>query len=256
MIDTHAHLNLKDFRQDLPEVISGCQNLGIEVINVGIDRESSIQAIEIAETNKGFYATAGVHPNNQVRSFEGIDRLVGNEKVVAIGETGLDFHHSDRSENDLSAQIDLMIQHGQLSEKTGKPLVIHCRGAYRELISLLRREMNGAFGLVHAFSGSLDDARELLELGYFLGFGGLIFKMNLDEIIMSTPLDRILMETDSPYLSLSKEIKRNAPHLGLVPILERIAFIKKTSVQEVVSVTVDNAVRLFKLNEHGRVSTQ
>jgi len=256
MIDTHAHLNLKDFGQDLSEVVSGCQDLGIEVINVGIDRESSIQAIEIAETNKGFYATAGVHPNNQARSIEGIDHLAGNEKVVAIGETGLDFYRSDHSENDLRVQIDLMIQHGELSKKTGKPLVIHCRRAYRELISLLRREMNGACGVVHAFSGSLDDARELLELGYFLGFGGLIFKTDLDEIIISTPLDRILMETDSPYLSPAKEIKRNAPHLGLVPVLERIAFIKKTPVQEVVSATVDNAVRLFKLNEHGRVSIQ
>lgn len=255
MIDTHAHLNLREFDGDRNEVIDVCQELNIEVINVGIDYLSSVKAIEIAEEREGFYASAGIHPNTREK-IEIIEPLLAKEKVVAVGETGLDFLRIENDKTEQERQRLLMIQHGELARKHDLPLIIHCRKAYADLLFLLRRDLSDQTGVIHCFSGSLSNARELLNMGYYLGFNGLIFKLNLDEIIESTPLERILTETDSPFLPppFSND-SRNSPHLGLKPVLEKIAFLKKVPVSEVESITVQNAHSLFKLNNHGKIPT-
>ncbi len=255
MIDTHAHLNLKEFDNDRDKVADICQELGIEVINVGIDYLSSVKAIEMAGIYQRFYASAGIHPNTREK-IEKIIPLFSREKIVAVGETGLDFLRAENNKTEQERQRLLMTQHVELSKEHDLPLIIHCRKAYPDLLSLLRRYLTKQSGVIHSFSGSLNDARELLNMGYYLGFNGLIFKLNLDEVIESTPLERILTETDSPFLpppSLNNE--RNAPHLGLKAVLEKIAFLKRIPVSEVESITVQNAYSLFKLKKHGKLST-
>ncbi len=254
MIDTHAHLNSSEFDQDRGEVISFCRDLDIEIINVGVDYESSLQAIEMAK-NGGLYASIGLHPTSRPEPLDNFQDLFNQRKVVAIGETGLDFMQCLNNENEKKRQQDLFNQHGQWAKEYALPMIMHCRQAYRELISMLRKEMLGIPGVIHSFSGTLADARELINLDYYLGFNGLIFKMELDEVIKSTPLDRILIETDSPYLtppSLGR--KRNAPHLGLRIVLEKIAYIKKIPAQEVADITKKNAYKLFQLEKHGGIS--
>jgi len=255
MIDTHAHLNLGEFDGDRNEVADICRKLNIEVINVGIDYLSSIKAIEIAEAREGFYASVGIHPNTQ-EEIEAIEPLFAKRKVVAVGETGLDFLRIKNDKIEQERQRSLMIQHGELARKYKLPLIIHCRKAYVDLLFLLRRNLSDQVGVIHSFSGSLSDARELLNMGYYLGFNGLIFKFNLDEVIESTPIERILTETDSPFLPPPfLNNPRNAPHLGLKAVLEKIAFLKRIPVSEVESITVQNAYSLFKLNNHGKIST-
>lgn len=250
MIDTHAHLNLKDFDQDRLQIISSCQQTGIEVINVGIDYQSSVQAINLAQ-EKGFYASVGIHPNGPSEDPEKLSSLLDQPGVVAIGEMGLDFYRQSDDPAEKNRQQELFLAQGQLARRAGLPLIVHCRQAYPELMLLLRRELKGVPGVVHSFSGSLSEARELLNLGYYLGFNGLIFKQDLGEVITSTPLERMLIETDSPFLpppSLNQS--RNAPHLGLRPVVEKIAFVKKISTAEVIDLTDKNAYHLFQLDKH------
>lgn len=255
MIDTHAHLNLPEFDQDRDKVISACRDLDIEIINVGVDYESSLQAIEMAG-NEGLYASVGLHPTSHPEPIDDFKGLFNRRKVVAVGETGLDFMRCLDNENEKKRQQGLLGQHGQWAKEYGLPMIMHCRQAYRELISMLQEEISGIPGVIHSFSGDLADARELINLNYYLGFSGLIFKLELDEVIKSTPLDHILIETDSPYLtppSLGR--KRNAPHIGLRIVLEKIAYIKKIPAQEVADVTRKNAYKLFQLEKHGGIST-
>ncbi len=250
MIDTHAHLNLKKFDGDRSEVMASCREMDLEVINVGIDYVSSVRAVEIARES-GFYAAAGIHPNGPEESLDIFSPLWEREEVVAVGETGLDFYRQPNNPEEKHRQQRLLYQHGQLARESKRPLILHCRQAYPELIAALRKDLKELDGVVHSFSGSLSDARELLQLGYYLGFSGLIFKLDLDEVIKSTPLERILVETDSPYLpppSLNQ--KRNAPHLGLRPVLEKIAFVKKIPVSEMIEKTQENAQQLFKLKKN------
>ncbi len=250
MIDTHAHLNLEDFDQDRLKIISLCQQSGIKVINVGIDYQSSQRAIDLAQ-EKGFYASVGLHPNSTPEDPASLITLLDQPGVVAVGETGLDFYRQSNDPAEKIRQQDLLLIHAQLAHRFQRPMIIHCRQAYPELLVLLRRELSGVPGVIHSFSGSLDEARILLNLGYYLGFNGLIFKQNLDEVIRSTPLERMLMETDSPFLSPpSLDQNRNAPHLGLRPVVEKIAFIKQISAAEVIDLTDKNAYDLFQLEKY------
>lgn len=250
MIDTHAHLNLEDFDQDRLKIISLCQQSNIKVINIGIDYQSSQRAIDLAQ-EKGFYASVGLHPNSAAEDPARLVSLLDQPGVVAIGETGLDFYRCPNNPAEKIRQQDLLLVHGQLAHRFNYPMIIHCRQAYSKLLILLRRELSGIPGVIHSFSGSLNEARVLLNLGYYLGFNGLIFKQNLDEVIRSTPLERMLIETDSPFLSPpSLSQKRNAPHLGLRPVVEKIASIKQISAAEVIDLADKNAYDLFQLEKH------
>jgi len=253
MIDTHAHLNLAEFDQDRDGMMTACREMELEVINVGIDRSSSVKAIELAQ-NPGFYASVGVHPGSDPELIQNCQDLLNQPKVVAIGETGLDFLRFPDDLNEHQRQQELFEEHGRLAAEHNLPLIIHCRKAYRQLISLLSLEMKGLPGVIHSFSGGLSEARELLDLGYYLGFSGLIFKLELSEVIKSTPLERILIETDSPYLAPpSLNQKRNTPQSGWRIVLEKVASIKQIPAQEVVQITDQNAYHLFQLEKHGGI---
>ncbi len=206
-VDSHAHLNLLPEGYPPQETLNRAIDQGLlSLINVGTDLDRSRESIALAERFSNVYATVGLHPGESVHwSFalaEELDRLAGSEKVVAIGETGLDFAWPEPSresqEEAFSGQIRIAAKHDL-------PLVIHGRDAFAELFRILKSHtLPSRPGVFHCFTGDLDAARQALDLGFYLSFSGIItFKnaQSLREVIRQVPLDRILVETDCPYLA-------------------------------------------------------
>ncbi len=220
LYDTHAHLNGPSFAEDLPAVIERANAAGVTTINaIGYDLESSRRVVEIAHGYSGVYASVGIQPNDVRDAAPGdwdeIIKLAADSRVVALGETGLD-RYWDHSP--FAQQQDYFDRHLCLSQSTGLPVVIHMRECEAEVITMLRaaRSRGPVAGVMHSFTGTLEGMRECLELGLFISFAGMVtFKKNdeLREIARSVPLDRLLVETDSPYLSPEpmRKMKRNEP---------------------------------------------
>ena len=182
------------------------------------------------------------------RSFRRLKDLTADPKVVAVGETGLDFYynHSPRQ-----IQIEIFCRFIHMARETGLPLVVHNREAQREVVEILRREGKGDLrGVVHCFTGNYEDAREILDMGFYLSFTGIITFKNADslrEVVRKLPLDRVLVETDSPYLApVPYRGKRNEPAFVRY-VAEALAQVKGLSLQEVAQATTDNARKLFAI---------
>ncbi len=235
IIDSHSHLNFQAFNQDREEVIKKCLKKDLLTINVGSNYLTSCQAVKMAR--KGVYASVGLHPihvEKEEFKFKKFKELALNDYVVAVGETGFDFL---RNKN-VKKQKEVFFQHLKLAEELNLPLIIHCRKAHDELLEILPDKV---FGVVHCFTGSLSQAKKYLEKGLFLGFTGIIFKLNLDRVIKEIPLERMLVETDCPYLG---DKERNDPFF-VEKVIERIDEIKRSS--EVGKVTFQNAKKLFSI---------
>ena len=271
LIDTHAHLDDKRFRQDIDAVIERAFQSGVKsIITVGADAASSKAAIEIARRTEGIWATAGVHPSGAGGVQTDLARLyelAAAPEVVAVGEIGLDYYWDTNpprvvQQHAFEAQLDL-------AASAGKPVVIHIRDkggpqhredridAYADTLAILRawllahREIRLP-GVLHCFSGDLAFADDALELGFYLGIDGPVTYPNahdLRSVVAGLPLDRLLLETDCPYLTpQARRGKRNEPaYLGY--IAEKIAETKGISVEQVARVTTANAERLFGLKE-------
>ncbi|HPD19883.1 MAG TPA: TatD family hydrolase [Candidatus Pacearchaeota archaeon] len=244
MIDTHAHLNFSQFDKDRKEIIDQCLGKGISLINVGTDYQNSEQAVALAkEYEKGVWASIGLHPLdvNQGFDYEKYKSL-GREKIKAIGETGLDYWFKPGKEKK-EKQQNVFLKHIVLAEELKLPLIIHCRVAFADVYSILKETK--VKGVLHCFTGALADLEKFLALGYFIGFNGIIFKMDLKKAIAETPLERMLLETDCPFLSPPGFDQRNSP-LSLEIIGKEIARIKGISLEEVLTKTESNALGLFK----------
>lgn len=265
MIDTHIHLDFKEFDPDREETIKRFFDSGGEkLINVGCDLASSEQSVELAEKNKNIFASVGVHPHDAEKLSAGVleklEELVVNKKVVAIGEIGLDFFR-DLSPREI--QIEAFKAQLELAEKYRKPTIIHCREAYVDLVDILKSYKTADWrGVTHCFLGSWPIAEELLKMGFYLGFTGAItypkkrllkdpLGMNFNtepeifRVIKNTPLDRILIETDCPYLApVPMRGKRNEPSFVRY-VAEKIAELKSVSFKEVEKATSENARKLF-----------
>jgi TatD DNase family protein len=276
MIDTHAHLNFKAFDKDRDKVIQGCLKENIWMINVGTNFLSSKKAVEIAqEYKRGVYASIGLHPINieqEVRSkkeenikpedileraldYEKYKKLAQNEKVVAIGEIGLDYYLKPKAKRKLKEfkdkQKEIFLKQLALAEEFDLPVIFHCRMAHPEFMELLKQKFvnQKIKGVIHCFTGNLEQAKQYLKMGLYLGFNGIIFKLNLDEVIKNTPLDRILVETDSPYLAPPKfNSQRNDPR-GVKFVIKKIAQIKNKSFKKIAQITTKNASQLFGFNK-------
>ncbi len=253
MFDTHAHLNFPDYDKDREEVIKRCLDNNIFVINVGTNLKESKAVLSLAERyDKGVYASVGLHPLYTEEGFT--DRcyreLAENKKVVAIGETGLDHKYIKNDKGDVAkAQEDIFRKHITLARELKLPLILHCRMAHRKLISILKDEVKSnkkIKGVLHCFSGSVKEAREYLELGLYIGVNGIIFKMNLKEALKLVPLERMVLETDCPFLSPKKEVKRNEP-LFLDVIAEKVAEMREEEKEKIVAVTTKNVKELFEI---------
>jgi len=251
-IDSHCHLNMDKFTLDYKEVIKRAFNNNIgAIINVGADLVSSKKAIEIAnEYEKGIYATVGLHPGDakdEVLDEAQITELANYKRVVAIGEIGLDYS----GENiDKDAQLKLMDRQVQIAQKLQKPIVFHCRDAYDDLISYFGSHSSKISAVVHCYTGDWEHAQKFLELGFYLSFTGIITFTKDEEqikVVRNTPLNRILIETDAPWLAPEPyRGKRNEPSY-VIEAAKKIAEIKGISLEEVASQTTKNAIDLFKL---------
>jgi len=241
LVDTHSHLNFKSYDEDRDEVIKRTRDEGVVCIDIGTDYQASKKAVELAETNKNMFAAIGVHPTDSDDKFskEKFIELAKSKKVVAIGEIGLDYYHKTPKE----AQKELFLQQLDLAEELDLPVIIHCRDAFGDVYEILKtRKLRG---VVHCFSDGLDEAKKYLDLGFYLGINGVIFKQNLDEVIKNVPLDKILLETDCPFLTPPMaENKRNEP-IFVKYVAEKVAELKGISFEEVASATTENAKALF-----------
>ena len=284
-IDAHTHTQFAAYDEDRNDVIERALNAGIAMVNVGTNKETSESAVHLAEKYLGgVYVAVGIHPTHASGSShhdkketnlppeelgEVFDRdfykqLATHEKVVAIGECGLDYFRVDSEKLNVTSekQKEVFIKHIELAHGVGKPLMIHCRSAFPDLIELLTlniKLLNPIPGIIHFFSGTKEDAKALLELGFYFTFGGVITFLprlaersrgeagvkDYDEIIKSIPIDRILSETDAPYVTPAPyRGKRNEPSY-VVKVVERLADLKGVSLDEMAEQILKNARAIF-----------
>lgn len=263
LIDTHTHTNFDAFKDDYKEVIDRALGENIWLINVGSDLATSKRAVEIAnEYKEGVYAAVGLHPTESGEDFNEQEflKLTQNEKVVAIGETGLDFFRVKSEEGKEKSIIDkqkeLFIKHIELAQKVGKPLIVHCRDAHNDLFEILQAQFGEVRppveveprGVMHFFTGTLEQARKYIDLGFYISFSGVItFAKDYDIIVKELPLDKILTETDAPYVSPTPmRGKRNEPSY-VKYVAQKIADLRGVPIEEVERQTTENAKNLFNL---------
>ncbi|MEK7657808.1 MAG: TatD family hydrolase [Patescibacteria group bacterium] len=259
LIDAHCHLQFPAFDRDRDETIRRAFKNNIGIINAGANKESSKKAVELARKYpQGLWAAVGLHPTEkEVFDYEFFKKLALDKKVIAIGECGLDYYRIKNNELGIrNLQKEVFIKHIELANELKKSLMIHCRDAFDDLIEILKTRLHYdramdeklAPGVLHFFTGSLDDAKKLLAIGFYFTFGGLItFNRSFDEIIKFIPLERILLETDAPYVAPEPyRGKRNEP-LYVIEIAKKMAEIKNVSFNEVARQTTENALNLFKI---------
>ncbi len=247
LIDTHSHLNFEAFENDLDEVVSRCISDDVWVVNAGSQYNTSKKAIEIAKKNKIMFAAVGLHPIHARDDFNVDDyrNLAKSDKVVAIGEIGLD-RYKDYGQF-IDKQKEIFVQQLNLAKELNLPAIIHCRMARNDLLEILQNEKYKIKGVIHCFTGTWEEAKKYLDLDFYLGFNGIMYKFDLKEVIEKTPLDRILIETDCPYLTPPQAgVERNEP-IFVKYIAQEIAKIRKISFQEVAVATTKNAKNLFKM---------
>lgn len=218
LVDTHCHLHMDDYRDDRREVIQRAKEQGIGwMVTVGIDLADSEKALALARSDPSILCTVGIHPHAagevDERDFEMLEALAREEKVVAVGETGLDYYR-DLSPRDV--QREAFLRQIEVAKAVGKPLVIHCRDAYKDLIRLMRQHgARDIGGVIHCFSGDWPYAKTFLDMGFFLSFAGPLTypqARRLREVFQRVPEDAILMETDAPFLAPQPlRGKRNEP---------------------------------------------
>jgi TatD DNase family protein len=255
LIDTHAHLFDDRFRKDLPAVLERAAAAGVErVVCLGIDLESSRQSVEIAKQYPLVVAAVGIQPNSAAEAkpgdWEEVVKLAESEpRVVAIGETGLD-RYWDRTP--FALQEDYFTRHIELARRLGKPFVIHCREAEADVAKSLRTHSSTGplRAVMHSFSGDLATAKACLEMGLFISFAGMVTyptAQNLRDVAKEVPLDRLLVETDCPYLAPQPvRGKRNEPAF-VAHTAALLAEVKGVSVAELAEATTRNARALFGL---------
>ena len=250
MIDTHTHLNDPKFEVDLDEVISRAKAAGVERIVVcGYDLPSSLRAVEIAERYESAYATVGVHPHDSKTFGEEmvheLRELSGAGKVIAIGETGLDFHYDFSPRPN---QIAAFEKHLELAREVGLPVVVHSRESHGEAVAALKSAGEIAGCVFHCFSGDEKAAEEVLELGFYIGVDGPVTYRSSEElrrVVEMCPLNRLLIETDCPYLApVPHRGKRNEPAYVRC-VCEEVARVRGISPPEAAEITTRNARRLF-----------
>lgn len=265
--DAHTHAQFPSYEVDRDAVLSRAREAGVRMVNVGTTRKTSEAAVALARSYpEQCFATIGVHPSHASIS-EYVDpseqeaggeetfdpafygALAAEKSVVAIGECGLDyFRVSDEATK--QKQRDLFIAHLKFAHDVKKPLMIHCRSAFPDLLQLLTTHYSlltvGNPGIVHFFTGTPEEARDLLALGFSFTFGGVItFARDYDEIIRSTPVDRILSETDAPYVTPTPyRGKRNEPAY-VVEVVRKLAELKGFSMEKMAAQIRENASRIF-----------
>ncbi len=283
--DAHTHIQFAAYDADREEVIRRAQKADVGMVNVGTQYDTSRRAIELAEQYEGLYAAIGLHPIHTAKSYHDADELGGGEaakgftsrgevfnkehyrelamhpKTVAIGECGLDYFRFNEVEDrgtQIKKQKDAFLAQIELAHEVKKPLMIHCRNAFPDLIDILHTThyLLPTFpGIIHFFTGTKDDAKSLLDLGFSFTFGGVITfpprkrkeRGDYDEVVEMIPLDRLLSETDAPYVSPAPyRGKRNEPAY-VVEVVKKLAELKGVSVEDMARQILANAKSVFSL---------
>jgi TatD DNase family protein len=271
IIDTHSHLNFKAYDNDREQVLKRIQEAGVVCVDVGTKYETSKNAIKLAEKNENIYAAIGLHPIHiktdllklRTDEDEGAFAPLGEEfdkekykelakskKVVAIGEIGLDYYYKPKTKSRIEefkkTQKEIFIQQLDLAKELNLPVIIHCRMAFEDLFEILNNY--NLQGVVHCFTGNIEQAKEFTKMGFYLGINGIIDKFDLTEVIKNTPLEKILVETDCPYLTPFAEgkDKRNEP-IFVKHVIQKIADIKGATFDEIAEKTTLNAKDLFNI---------
>jgi TatD DNase family protein len=256
-IDTHAHLDDESFRADLNEVLARAASIGVrQIVTIATTAATSAAAVRLAQTHAALFASVGIQPNHvaevKAGDWDEVVRLAREQRVVGIGETGLDRHWHFTP---FSQQEDYFARHLELSRQSKLPLVIHCREAEADVIRMLREyfDRHGPIrGVMHSFTGDALAAADCLAMGLYISFAGMLTYKNaelLRSVACGIPLDRLVIETDSPYLTpapLRAKVKRNEPahiiHTGAC-----LAQVKGISPEVLAEHTANNARRLFAL---------
>lgn len=257
LIDTHAHLDMEPFGEDLDDVLARADEAGVgHILTVSIDAGSLARNLKIAEDRPQVSVSAGIHPHDAGHvtesSWDYTARAAADPAVVAVGETGLDFYR-DYAPHDL--QRELFLRHIDLARRVGKPLIIHSRSAERECLDILKGER--AFetgGVMHCFSGTPEAARKALDLGFFISLAGPLTypRSTLPQVVRDIPVEHLVLETDAPYLPpQSYRGRRNEPAY-LVETARALAPLKKLSEADIHRITTFNARTLFRLPGNGR----
>ncbi len=254
-VDIHTHLDMKDFDEDREELIEKLQKEQIGVITVGVDKPSSSKAVALANKHKNIFATIGYHPTDATEQFIDSDfsELIKHPKVVAVGECGLDFFRiKDESKEEKTKQIKLFETQINFATQYNKPMMIHCRDAHPEVLDILKskkKEFGEKLrGDIHFFSGNINIAKQYLNLDFNFSFGGVVtFTHNYDEVVQFLPLEKIMSETDAPFVApVPYRSQRNSP-LFIKEIVEKIAEIKQMDLAKTKEILIKNAVRVFSL---------
>lgn len=256
LIDAHTHVQLRQFNEDRDAVIKRALENETWMVNVGTTRKDSQAAIELCDAYpEGVFATIGQHPDErELFDYDWYVKMGQHAKVVAVGECGLDYYrvqpHLFNEERD--RQIELFQQHIELAKELEKPLMIHCREAFSDMKSVIKKEIadmpTEVPGILHFFTGTKEDAKTFLDFGFMFTFGGLItFNREFDEILRYIPKERILLETDAPFVAPDPyRGKRNEPAYVL-EVAKMLAEVRKAPLGDVARQTVQNAKSVFNI---------
>ena len=250
--DTHCHFNDEKFEEDREKLIESIYNDNItKMVCVGYNVEQSKKAIEISKDKNYMYATCGISPNDiedfSVDNLSQIERMALNSKVVAIGEIGLDYYwNKDNKEK----QKELFITQINIANRLGLPIVIHTRDAIMDTLEILKQHPVDKKGIFHCCPLNRELIKEGLKLGYYISFSGNITFKNAksEDVVSLVPNDRILIETDSPYLSPEPCRGKRNDSRNVKIVAEKIAQIKKLTIEEIAKVTYENANRIYNIN--------
>lgn len=251
LVDSHCHLNFPELAENLPAIRQSMQDNGVgHALCISVTLPDFPQVLALAENHQNFYASVGVHPDYENIDEPTVDeliRLANHPKVIAIGETGLDYF---RLTGDLEWQRQRFRHHIRAAIACDKPLIIHTRNAAEDTLRIMREEnAQQVGGVMHCFTESLDVAMQAIALDFYISFSGIVTFKNaaaLKEVAKQVPLDRILVETDSPYLApIPHRGKTNQPAY-VKYVAEEIARLRDISLEEVTAATTENFFRLFK----------
>ncbi len=250
LFDSHAHLDVEDFDKDREELLRSIGETMAGIIDPGCDIPSSQMALSLAHQYPFVWAAVGIHPeeigHSSLEDLAQIEAWCADPRVVAIGEIGLDYYNDEHSPHD--QQQEFLIRQLDLARKTGLPVIIHDRDSHEDVLRIIREEGKGVQGVLHCFSGDWAMAEEALAMGWYLGFGGTsTFKNDrgVRSILARVPEDRILFETDSPYMApVPYRGKRNNP-LYTAIVAERAAELRGTTPEKIMESSLNNVKKLF-----------
>lgn len=252
IIDTHAHYDDEQFNEDRHELLTGMKEHGVGlIVNASAEVASWERTIALTQKYPFIYGTIGVHPDDvgdlNEENFERMERLLSTDKIVAVGEIGLDYYW-DNQPHDIQKQW--FIRQLNLSRDHNLPVVIHSREAAEDTLRIMKEYASDLPAILHCFSYSREIAREYVKMGYFIGVGGVVTFKNarkLKEVVVDTPIEHLLLETDCPYLApVPNRGKRNSS-ANLIYVAEEIARLKDMKAEDVISITETNAKKIYSL---------